>query len=99
MTEKINSQLLKTFCKTNERIGKTWNEFYFWGIKSTTDKGDDFSRGFGLIFANKEIFAVGELYKLINKQHDYFWAPKSTNRSCKYMFAFSSIESKHTQLF
>ena len=55
--------------------------------------GWNFSRGFRLIFANKEIFAVGRVvYKLINKQlADYFWAQNLTSRY-KYMFAFSSIE-------
>ena len=78
-------------------LEKLGDEFYFWGIKSTTDKGwDGISlEGLGLFFANKEIFAVGRVvYKLINKQlADYFWAPEDlTNRSYKYMFAFSSIE-------
>ena len=75
------------------QLGK---EFYFWGIKSTTDKGWDAIDldSLGLFFANKEIFAVGRVvYKFIN-QHlaNYFWEPEDGERSYKYMFAFSEIK-------
>ena len=99
MTEKIRLSTIENLLlpKQMNELEKLGDEFYFWGIKSTTDKGwDGISlEGLGLFFANKEIFAVGRVvYKLINKQlADYFWAPEDlTNRSYKYMFAFSSIE-------
>tara|TARA_A100001011_G_scaffold170559_1_gene179447 strand:- start:2144 stop:4207 length:2064 start_codon:yes stop_codon:yes gene_type:complete len=92
--DKVEQYLLPKQKQELEMIGE---EFYFWGIKSTTDKGwEKISlKGAGLFFANKEAFAVGEIvYKFINKDlSEYFWRPeKDTNRSYKYMFAFSTIE-------
>ena len=83
--------------KQFQEMSEIGDSFYFWGIKSTTEKGwSAISQdGTGLFFANKEAFAVGKfVYKFINPQlADYFWTPDEiTNRSYKYMFAFSTIE-------
>jgi hypothetical protein len=90
----IESHLLP---KQKETLATMGEEFYFWGIKSTSDKGWDNINidAAGLFFANKEVFAVGTIiYKFINPQlADYFWSPENiTNRSYKYMFAFSNLE-------
>ena len=99
MSKKISLHEISNYLLPNQKKDLTAinNEFYFWGIKSTTDKGWDNidTDAAGLFFANKEAFAAGTIvYKFINRQlADFFWAPeKDTNRSYKYMFAFSTIE-------
>ena len=99
MSGKISLDTISDYLLPNQKKELTAlnNEFYFWGIKSTTDKGwtNIKTDAAGLFFANKEAFAVGRIvYKFINKQlADYLWFPeKNTNRSYKYMFAFSNIE-------
>ena len=98
MTKKIKLSKIENFLlpRQKNQLPQLGKEFYFWGIKSTTDKGWDAIDldSLGLFFANKEIFAVGRVvYKFIN-QHlaNYFWEPEDGERSYKYMFAFSEIK-------
>ena len=99
MTSKTPLSKVEQFLlpKQKNELKMLGDEFYFWGIKSTTDKAWEAIslKGAGLFFANKEAFAVGEIaYKFINTSlSDYFWGhDKDTNKSYKYMFAFSTIE-------